>query len=119
MRALLFRNMFSGFDKIRIEHFQKLLAVVAFIASGFAQVPLKPKEIPEQVRLSEILVSLKGADELAKAQHKAEVILNEIRTGTSFAKEAKKYSKGPTAAEGGEAGYFKRGDLPKSIEDGV
>ena len=77
---------------------------------------------PEEVKLSEILISSdKGAgDEAAKlaaAKAKAEDLLAQIRKGASFDEIAKKNSDGPTAAQGGDLGYFKRGTLAKELED--
>jgi len=82
-------------------------------------------EQPEQIRLSEILVSTEkgGADaaadpqQIAAAQAKAEDLLTQIRGGTSFEEIAKKSSGGPTASQGGDLGYFKRGTLAKELED--
>ena len=83
-------------------------------------------ERPEQIRLSEILVSTdkKGAgdtssdeERVAAAQKKADELLAEIRKGTSFEEVAKKSSDGPSAAQGGDLGYFKRGTLAKALED--
>ncbi|HVN18875.1 MAG TPA: peptidylprolyl isomerase [Dongiaceae bacterium] len=99
---------------------------------------------PEFIRLSEILVAPKvtpsdavntgsgsgnqpPADEAAKqaadtaalnvAQAKAEDILKQIRAGASFEDLAKKYSDGPSAADGGALGTFERGKLAKELED--
>jgi peptidyl-prolyl cis-trans isomerase SurA len=87
-------------------------------------------ERPEQVRLSEILVSTQkpaanegetasdvGVDEIAAAKSKAEALLQEIRHGAKFEDVAKRSSDGPTAAQGGDLGYFKRGTLAKELED--
>ena len=82
-------------------------------------------ERPEQIRLSEILVSTdkkagdntEDAQLIATAQAKAEDLLAQIRKGSSFADVAKKSSDGPTAAQGGDLGYFKRGTLAKELED--
>ncbi|MCI0350801.1 MAG: peptidylprolyl isomerase [Acidobacteriales bacterium] len=92
-------------------------------------------ERPEQVRLSEILVSTTpkqqpaaegqpantppapSEDDIAAAQQKADELLASIRQGSSFEDVAKKLSDGPTAAQGGELGYFKRGTLAKELED--
>ena len=82
-------------------------------------------EQPEQIRLSELLISEKKdksppADELqelAAAQAKAEDLLAQIRKGAAFDDIAKKNSDGPTAAQGGDLGYFKRGTLAKELED--
>jgi peptidyl-prolyl cis-trans isomerase SurA len=81
-------------------------------------------EEPEQVRLSEILVSTEkkeqGKDEaqaLEEAKTKADNLLAEIRKGASFEDVAKKGSDGPSAAQGGDLGLFKRGSLAKELED--
>jgi peptidyl-prolyl cis-trans isomerase SurA len=83
-------------------------------------------EQPEQIRLSELLVSTekKGdadtsddSQRLAAAEAKAKDLLAQIRKGTSFEDVAKKNSDGPTAAQGGDLGGFKRGTLAKELED--
>ncbi|MBI3477187.1 MAG: peptidylprolyl isomerase [Acidobacteria bacterium] len=97
-------------------------------------------EQPEQIRLSEILISPKTpaaatpeattapplapapADSdaaLAAAQAKAQALLDEIRKGAKFEDLAKKQSDGPSAAQGGDLSYFKRGVLAKQLEDKV
>lgn len=86
---------------------------------------------PEQVRLSEILVStqpkptedpktaasITDQQRVAAAQAKANQIYEEIQKGAKFEDVAKKDSDGPTAAQGGDLGYFKRGTLAKELED--
>ena len=80
---------------------------------------------PEQIRLSEILVGPAAAKDstaedpqaLAAAQAKADGLLADIRKGAKFEDVAKKNSSGPTAAQGGDLGYFKRGTLAKELED--
>jgi len=95
-------------------------------------------EHPEQVRLSEILVSpkppakpngLDGKPEpptdaeneaaLTAAKAKADGILAQIQKGGDFAEIAKKESDGPSAKEGGDLSFFKRGTLAKELEDKV
>jgi peptidyl-prolyl cis-trans isomerase SurA len=79
----------------------------------------------EQIRLSEILIAPKAENgaspddpqALAAAQAKAEELLDQIRKGASFEDMAKKNSSGPSAANGGDLGYFKRGALAKELED--
>ncbi|MBV9480535.1 MAG: peptidylprolyl isomerase [Acidobacteria bacterium] len=91
---------------------------------------------PEQIRLSEILVATQkpaaanektgGGDkttaeedpqQLAVAEAKAKALLDQIHKGAKFEDVAKKNSDGPTAAQGGDLGYFKRGTLAKELED--
>jgi peptidyl-prolyl cis-trans isomerase SurA len=61
----------------------------------------------------------KQADDaaLAAAEAKANALLKQIRGGTSFEDIAKKDSDGPSAAQGGDLGAFKRGTLAKELED--
>ena len=79
---------------------------------------------PEQVRLGEILVSTEkksvAGDEAAQlqaAKAKADSLLEQIKGGAKFEDIAKKDSDGPSAAQGGDLGYFKRGTLAKELED--
>lgn len=101
---------------------------------------------PEYIRLSEILVAPKTleppkpaadatsgastnppADQAAKeaadtaalsaAEAKANDLLKQIHGGANFEDIAKKYSDGPSAADGGALGVFKRGQLAKELED--
>ncbi|HZW81167.1 MAG TPA: peptidylprolyl isomerase [Candidatus Deferrimicrobiaceae bacterium] len=93
-------------------------------------------EQPESIRLSEILIApqkqaanaaaggqdadaAKQADAaaLATAEAKANELLKQIRAGASFDEIAKKNSAGPSAAQGGDLGVFKRGTLAKELED--
>ncbi len=54
---------------------------------------------------------------LASAEAQANDLLKQIRAGASFEDIAKKYSDGPSAAQGGDLGAFKRGTLAKELED--
>jgi peptidyl-prolyl cis-trans isomerase SurA len=82
-------------------------------------------EQPETIRLSEILVSTEAkpndssdeAQRIKAAQAKADDLLAQIHKGAKFEDVAKKNSDGPTAAQGGDLGEFKRGTLAKQIED--
>src|SRR5882757_6606772 len=75
---------------------------------------------PEQIKLSEILVPT-AADAndaaVAQAQAKAEGIEAKLKAGESFEDLAKANSGGPTAAQGGDLGMYKRGALAKVLED--
>jgi len=54
---------------------------------------------------------------LSAAEAKANDLLKQIHDGAAFEDIAKKYSDGPSAAEGGNLGTFERGKLAKQIED--
>ncbi len=85
---------------------------------------------PESVKLSEILIptgttapSATGAAvaddpaQVAAAQTKAEDVYNKLKSGAKFDELAKANSAGTTAAQGGDLGEFKRGQLAKVLED--
>jgi len=57
------------------------------------------------------------AQAVAAAEAKANQLLADLKKGAKFEDLAKKYSDGPTAAQGGDLGYFKRGTLAKELED--
>jgi peptidyl-prolyl cis-trans isomerase SurA len=104
----------------------------------------KDLEGPEEISLSEILVSTepkpsvekegqqsqkdaaeKPADKpqeedpakVAQAEAKAKTIYQQLKNGANFEDLAKKVSDGTTAAQGGPLGTFKRGELAKEFED--
>lgn len=54
---------------------------------------------------------------LSAAEAKANDLLKQIRGGANFEDVAKKNSDGPSAADGGALGIFKRGQLAKELED--
>ncbi len=76
---------------------------------------------PEEVDLSEIFLSTKGktATEVAAIQQQADALVKRLKAGEDFAALAKRYSKGPTASDGGELGTFKRGELAPALEKAV
>ena len=87
----------------------------------FYQAHLKDFAHPERVRLSEILVStekLEPGDQagVAAAQQKAQQVLEQVRGGAAFDAVARQSSDGPTAAQGGDLGYFQRGTLARELE---
>jgi peptidyl-prolyl cis-trans isomerase SurA len=90
---------------------------------------------PEEVRLSEILIPTQAAqptkpgtgqavdpnseEAVAQAKAKADAIYSQLAKGAKFDEVAKANSGGPTAAQGGDLEYFKRGTLSKQLEDQV
>jgi peptidyl-prolyl cis-trans isomerase SurA len=90
---------------------------------------------PETVRLAEILITSipdqpkeqdpkagkmapqATPEQVAAAKTKADEVFDKLKSGTKFDDLARQYSNGPTAQQGGDLGYFKRGMLAKAIED--
>lgn len=78
-------------------------------------------EQPEQVRLSEILIPTANPDDatqVADAKTKADDAEAKLKGGADFAGLAKAVSGGITAANGGDLGEFKRGQLGSSVLEG-
>ena len=78
------------------------------------------KDLEYEVRARDIFIlspdSATPAQQAA-AKAKAERALRRIKEGESFAKVARDMSEGPGAAEGGDLGYFGRGQMLQAIED--
>ncbi len=99
----------------------------------------KELEGQEEIGLSEIMVGTQPAKEnveskdkkapeqdkalpedpakVAEAEAKANQLLEQLKKGGKFDELAKKSSDGPTAAQGGTLGTFKRGELAKDLEE--
>jgi peptidyl-prolyl cis-trans isomerase SurA len=85
--------------------------VAADSSAAPADAPKSQDASPEAAKQAE------DAAALAAAEAKADDLLKQIRAGAGFEDVAKKYSDGPSAAQGGDLGAFKRGALAKELED--
>jgi peptidyl-prolyl cis-trans isomerase D len=77
---------------------------------------------PQKVRLRLILIGVSpdaGPDVVQQAHKKAEQVLAEARRGANFAALARKYSDDPSASEGGDLGYFSRGEMDPALGEVV
>ena len=98
----------------------KYLAILILVAGSL--VAYSQTQQPEQVCLSEVLI---GAPETAtpvqvnEARHKAEQVRNAAQKGSSFSDLARANDQGPSAAQGGVLGCFKRGQIAKPLEEQV
>jgi len=93
---------------------------------------IKQFEIPEQVRVSHILIKPELTDPnansnadpnedkaqaMAKAKEKAEELLKQLKDGADFAELAKANSNCPSAPQGGDLGFFSRGETVPAFEN--
>jgi len=74
----------------------------------------------ERIRASQILILVPpnaGPEKEAEAKAKAEEVVRKAKAGEDFSALAKQYSEGPTAARGGDLGYFSRGRMVPEFEN--
>lgn len=79
--------------------------------------PVPPNAPADDNQGSVASAPLSEADQLAAAEAKAKALREELQKGGAFDEVAKKNSDGPSAAQGGDLGYFKRGTLAKELEE--
>jgi peptidyl-prolyl cis-trans isomerase C len=75
---------------------------------------------PEQIKASHILIKVEpGADEIKKSEAKQKIknIQQQLNKGEDFAKLAKEFSGCNSKNNGGDLGYFQRGQMVKPFED--
>ena len=75
---------------------------------------------PEQVRASHILIALNEQDSAEKrgsALEKITEVQAKLKSGEDFASLAEEYSEGPSSTQGGDLGFFQRGQMVKAFED--
>ena len=75
-------------------------------------------QVPEAVHASHILIAAGDKRDDAAALARAEEVLAKARAGADFGALAKEYSDDPSAAKnGGDMGFFPRGQMVKPFED--
>jgi peptidyl-prolyl cis-trans isomerase SurA len=81
----------------------------------------RAKEFPldEEVRVRHVFLALPkvaGPAEESPVRAKAEAVLKRLRAGADFAAVAREVSQGPSAAEGGDLGWLRRGSIQAELE---
>lgn len=64
-----------------------------------------------------VVRSVKASHILVDTKSEADLIKSKIDNGECFETLAKKYSKCPSSQDGGDLGYFERGQMVKEFED--
>ncbi|MCW0235187.1 MAG: peptidylprolyl isomerase [Ferrovibrio sp.] len=96
-----------------------------------AQITITEQEIDEAIAklranagqteelISEILVPMDNPDQEAPQRQLAERIIEQIRGGANFPALARQFSRGTTAANGGDVGWIQRGTLSEETEAAI
>ena len=101
------------------QDFAAKATVSAEEAKGFYEKNKEKFKQPEQVKASHILIEVKdGATEAEKkaARQKIEAILKKVKAGEDFAKLAQENSQCPSSSQGGDLGFFGRGQMVPPFE---
>lgn len=86
---------------------------------NYYQQNLSNYQLPEMVRAAHILFKTEGKspEEVEKIKAKATQVLLQARKGEDFAALARKYSEDTTAANGGDLGFFRKGQMVPPFEN--
>ena len=113
------------------EQIKKQMLIDRLISKKLRKVSLTTKEVkdfyqtykdsipdqPESAKLSHILLEIKPSQTtLDSLRKKAEMVLDLVKKGEDFASLATKYSDDPTGKNGGDLGFFKKGDMIEKFE---
>ena len=113
-----------GYQKVIEAQFGDKIKVTDEDANKFYTENQKQYENPEQIKASHILIKFDSTDPnvdpnaaKAAAKAKADDLLKQIREGADFATLAQSNSACPSAKNGGDLGFFSRGQMVGPFED--
>ncbi len=72
--------------------------------------------LPEEYRISQILIVPRAAEERAEARSRAAAVYTQVKRGTDFGDLAIRHSDGAEASRGGSLGYVRQGEVLPQIE---
>ena len=108
-----------AFIEIDPEKFKGKVEIAEKEIEGYYEYNKEKFSEPKKVRARHILFKLKenaSEEEAAAVKKKAESVLAMAKKGEDFAELAKKYSEGPTKANGGDLGFFEKGKMVPAFE---
>ena len=94
----------------------KKIAKILFTAIMFFTI-LIPLTIEKGYAKMDEITKVKASHILVSDESEAKALKSQIDEGASFEELAKKYSKCPSGSNGGDLGYFRRGQMVKEFED--
>ena len=94
----------------------KKIAKILFTATMFFTI-LIPLTIEKGYAKMDEITKVKASHILVSDESEAKALKSQIDEGASFEELAKKYSKCPSGSNGGDLGYFRRGQMVKEFED--
>lgn len=113
-----------GYQKLIEAQFVGKVNVTEADAQKYYSENAEQFEMPEQVRASHILIQPSTTDPnidpneaKARAEAKAQDLLEQIREGADFATLARDNSSCPSGAQGGDLNFFSRGDMVPAFEE--
>jgi peptidyl-prolyl cis-trans isomerase C len=129
-RVITNRLLTNAARKAKLQNDPEVKARLARLEDALIREVYISKKIQDQIteeavkkRYKEMLKSRKPTEEiearhiLVKTEKEARAIIKQLEKGANFAKLASKKSMGPTKDQGGNLGWFSRGDMVKEFED--
>jgi len=99
--------------------FRETVQVTDAEVRNYYQQNLSNYQLPEMVRAAHILFKTEGKppEEVEKIRARATQVLLQAKKGEDFAGLARKYSEDSTAANGGDLGFFRKGQMVPPFEN--
>lgn len=101
---------------LQMKKYFKLLMIFIFSAFCFCYISFSATSLKANTQIV-AYSNVKASHILVDTEQEAQVLKARIDRGESFSELAKKYSKCPSGKEGGDLGYFEKGQMVPEFED--